>query len=481
MTSDLVLALEMADLADSISGSHFGRPMEVSTKADGTPVTVVDRHVEEALCGLAARRRPADGFLGEEVGRIHRDGTRRWIVDGIDGTHNFAAGHPEWGTLIALEVEGDVVVGVAPAPALRQRWWAARGEGAWTSASGDVGGSEPQRLSVSSTPTLSEAVAIVLPPAEVAEYRSGWRGRVADRVEATARRAAPTVNGYAPLLVAEGRIDASVHLWGGEWDHAALIPIVEEAGGRFSDLWGGRRLDTETAVFSNAPLAGALVELIRDHVGPEPPRPSAPAVRAVIFDLGGVLIDTGDPMRRRSWELRLGLPVGRLDELLTEAIGPGWAGGRTEADIWAWLQGRLGLGESEMAELRVDLYAHESLEPTLARFMDRVRGSWRLGIITNNGPEVRRYLNDRYSLEALVDTVVISGEEKIAKPDPRIYRIAAERLAVDPEECVFVDDREDCVEGARAVGMIGLHHTEPAKTLAELQRIIDSSSALRDR
>ena len=315
-----------------------------------------------------------------------------------------------------------------------------------------------------------------MPPAELTEYRSGWRGRVAHGVEATTRRAAPTVNGYAPLLVAEGRIDASVHLWGGEWDHAALIPIVEEAGGRFSDLWGGRRLDTETAVFSNTRLADGLVELVRDRAGPQPPRHSESPVRAVIFDLGGVLVDTGDPVKRRSWEADLGLPVGRLDELLAEAIGPGWAGGRTEADIWGWLQGRLGLGDHDMARLRADLYAHEHLDPTLAAFMYQVRGQWRLGVITNNGPEVRQFLSDRYSLDELVDTVVISGEEEIAKPDPRIYRIAAERLAVNPEECIFVDDREDYVEGARAVGMIGVHHTDPTRTLAELQTLITPSS-----
>ena len=205
---------------------------------------------------------------------------------------------------------------------------------------------------------------------------------------------------------------------------------------------------------------------------PVEPRP----IKAVIFDLGGVLIDTGDPVKRRSWEANLGLPVGRLDELLAEAIGPGWAGGRSEADIWGWLQGRLGLGDPDMARLRADLYAHEHLDPTLTAYMYQIRESCRVGVITNNGPEVRQFLNDRYSLEELVDTVVISGEEEVAKPDPRIYRIAAERLAMRPEECVFVDDREEYVDGARAVGMIGVHHRDARSTLAELRTLIEPFS-----
>ena len=204
---------------------------------------------------------------------------------------------------------------------------------------------------------------------------------------------------------------------------------------------------------------------------PVTPRP----IKAVIFDLGGVLIDTGDPLERRSWEANLGLPVGRLDELLAEAIGPGWAGGRSETDIWRWLQARLGLGDPDMARLRSDLYAHEYLDPTLTAFMCQIRGRCRVGVITNNGPEVRQFLNERYSLDRIVDTLVISGEEEVAKPDSRIYRIAAERLAVSPEECVFVDDREDYVGGARAVGMVGVHHTDAISTLAELRRLIEPS------
>lgn len=264
---DLELAMEMADRADVITSDAFGGAVEVVLKADGTPVTVVDRRVEQALQELVARQRPGDGFLGEEVGATPAR-RRRWIVDGIDGTHNFASGSPEWGTLIGLEADGEVVVGVATSPGLGRRWWASRGQGAWSAQLPLAPSRQPERLQVSTTRSLEAGQLVVMPPAELAHFRSGWRTDVADHLEGAAHLADPTVNGYAPLLVAAGKIDASVHLWGGPWDHAALVPIVEEAGGQFSDLWGGRSLETETAVFSNRHLHDQILSVVG-----EPPRP----------------------------------------------------------------------------------------------------------------------------------------------------------------------------------------------------------------
>jgi len=121
----------MADLADGISLRHFqSRDFSVATKADGSAVTEVDMEIEAELSSWVARQRPTDGFLGEEVGAAggHQ---QRWIVDGIDGTASFVAGATTWGTLIALEEQGEVVVGVASSPGFGRRWWAARGEGSW--------------------------------------------------------------------------------------------------------------------------------------------------------------------------------------------------------------------------------------------------------------------------------------------------------------------------------------------------------------
>ena len=126
MTSrDLELAHRLADEADAITGRNAGGPVPgLSTKADGSPVTEVDEAVERTLADRLLREFPEDGFLGEEVGQL-RTGARRWIVDGIDGTAAFVARRPEWATLIGLEIDGALSLGIASAPALRRRWWEA--------------------------------------------------------------------------------------------------------------------------------------------------------------------------------------------------------------------------------------------------------------------------------------------------------------------------------------------------------------------
>src|SRR5262245_39761427 len=129
MSSDLALALRMADVADAISLPRFRSGLAIETKPDLTPVTEADREVEAELRRILDDERPDDAVLGEEGGAAGV-GSRRWILDPIDGTRNYARGIPVWATLIALELDGIVTVGVVSAPALRSRWWAKRGGGA---------------------------------------------------------------------------------------------------------------------------------------------------------------------------------------------------------------------------------------------------------------------------------------------------------------------------------------------------------------
>ncbi|MGH2934726.1 MAG: inositol monophosphatase family protein, partial [Gaiellaceae bacterium] len=130
MGDDLAFALRLADAADALTLPRFrAADLHVDTKPDATPVTDADRAVERALRELVARERPGEGVYGEEEG--DDGGSTRWIVDPIDGTRNFSRGIPVWATLIALEREGRIACGVASAPALGRRWWAARGEGAY--------------------------------------------------------------------------------------------------------------------------------------------------------------------------------------------------------------------------------------------------------------------------------------------------------------------------------------------------------------
>jgi len=268
VNADLELAHELADLADRITTRYFGggRPVPWQAKEDGSPVTAADAEVEEALRIRVAECRLSDGFLGEEVGATG-EGTRRWVVDGIDGTDNFAAGRPEWGTLVALEVAGEIALGVATSPGLGQRWWAARGEGAWTaplSGGGPSGG--PRRLSVSKR-SWREARAAIVPPLEAL---TGWYLSVAQQI--VAGLGGPMSAGFGPLLVPNGQLELAVHLGGGIWDYAVWAILVEEAGGTFGDLWGGRRLDTATAVYANnSGMLERVVDLVQGHLPQGPP------------------------------------------------------------------------------------------------------------------------------------------------------------------------------------------------------------------
>jgi len=246
---DLDLALELADLADAVSLARFRAvDLDVQTKPDRTPVTEADLAVERAIRDRLAAARPGDGILGEEFG-TEGDSTRQWILDPIDGTANFLRGVPVWGSLIALAVDGVPVVGVASSPAMGRRWWAARGHGAWTTASaGELGVEAPEasdaasarvpgarRLRVSGVERLADAS---LSFQSLAQWRQAGR---LDRLLALSEqvwrdRAYGDLWSYA--LLAEGVIDITGEFDVKPYDLAALVPIVEEAGGRFTSIAG---------------------------------------------------------------------------------------------------------------------------------------------------------------------------------------------------------------------------------------------------
>jgi histidinol-phosphatase len=264
MSPDLLLALRLADVADAISTPSFrSDSLRVETKADGSPVTEVDRAVEAAMQGVVLTERPGDAFLGEEIGESG-SASRRWIFDGIDGTHNYAAGNPAWATMVALQVDGEITVGVVSSPAGGVRWYAERGRGAWRvdAEPATVGvinfhGLEPRRIHASTTATLDGSTVLAVPPQG---FMLGWRSPLAGQLG----RGEPTrtrTYAYYGAAVAEGGMDAVVILNGGPWDFAANTVIVEEAGGEYRDLWGGRRLDTTTMVFSNGKLTDEILDI----------------------------------------------------------------------------------------------------------------------------------------------------------------------------------------------------------------------------
>ena len=231
--------------------------LQVSRKPDTTHVTEAD-HATETLIRTALRSaRPDDAVLGEEYGS-EGSSRRRWIVDPIDGTANYVRGVPIWATLIALEEDGELRVGVVSAPALHTRWHAARGEGAFSGA---------RRLAVSHVADLADAQLCYSDIASWTTFRTTaqpmidllhhvWRARgVGDFLQ--------------HMLVAEGAADAAVEPVVNLWDLAPILVIVEEAGGRFTNLEGERTADGGSAVSTNGLLHDAVLAALAD-AGPAP-------------------------------------------------------------------------------------------------------------------------------------------------------------------------------------------------------------------
>ncbi|MFJ3392010.1 inositol monophosphatase family protein [Leifsonia aquatica] len=252
-SDDLALALRLADTADRISSEHFrAQDLRIDTKPDRSFVTEADLAVERALRDLIAAERPGDGILGEEYG-TEGDATRQWILDPIDGTANYLRGVPVWGTLIALAVDGVPVVGVVSSPALGRRWWASTGEGAWTA---DETSGEPRRLHVSGVSELEHASLSFQSIAQwddagyldklIALTRAVWRDRAYGDM-------------WSYMLLAEGVLDAVGEFDVKTYDLAALIPIVQEAGGMFTSVDGTPGPGNGSSLASNGHLHPALL------------------------------------------------------------------------------------------------------------------------------------------------------------------------------------------------------------------------------
>jgi len=252
---DLALALSLADTADAITSARFlAADLAVTTKPDLSPVSDADKAVEAQLRDILAGLRPGDAMLGEEDGETG-SGPRRWIVDPIDGTKNFVRGVPVWATLIALEVDGEVTVGVVSAPALGRRWWAARGAGAWTG-----NADEARRLTVSRVAALPDAF---LSYASAGGWHEAGRGPQFEALLAGVWRTRGFGDFWSHVLVAEGAVDLSCEPEVSLWDLAALQPIVEEAGGRFTDLTGAARPDGGSVVCTNGLLHDEVLAALR--------------------------------------------------------------------------------------------------------------------------------------------------------------------------------------------------------------------------
>ncbi|HEX2052593.1 MAG TPA: inositol monophosphatase family protein [Actinomycetota bacterium] len=223
---ELTLALELAEIADEISMKYFSRNPESSIKKDGSLVTVADREVEEAIRRRIREEFPDHSILGEESGLEGSPDAPIWIVDPIDGTNNYAAGIPVFGTLIGLRVDGRTEVGVASAPALAERYDAATGDGARMNG---------KPISVSNVDSLSDAVVCI------GSYRRMARYGFAKQLEGilkVCRRDRGFGDFWGYMLVARGAAEVMLEPNLNIWDIAPLEVIVREAGGRASGFAG---------------------------------------------------------------------------------------------------------------------------------------------------------------------------------------------------------------------------------------------------
>lgn len=244
----LGFALACADAADAVALRYFRHAVEVREKPDRSFVTEADTAIERLLRERIADAYPWHGIVGEEEGVVGDDAAARWYLDPIDGTHNFMRGIPLFGILLALEVDGELQLGVLSAPGLGSRWYAARGAGAWAVHRFGTEAGEPRRIGVSSVDRLEGAHLLYrsLPDIEATGTGPGFRalqGRV------WRSRGFGDFWGYA--LVAEGAAEAMVEADLSPWDLAAPTVLVEEAGGRITDLAGRRTIHGRSALASN--------------------------------------------------------------------------------------------------------------------------------------------------------------------------------------------------------------------------------------
>jgi histidinol-phosphatase len=248
LDDDLALAHRLADLATEVAVPFYERGVETIVKEDNSPVSEADLEVDRRLVEALRQERPEDAILSEESGE-HGASNRRWILDPIDGTFNFVEQRPAWGSHVALEVDGEIVLGVITRPVYERRWYATLGGGAFTS---DASGRNARRLQVSTTSDLAQCRICV------------WSHHSDEQLEVWRREFVLVRPSSLDniLQVAEGELDAVIESRGMIWDHAPALLLVHEAGGTFRDPEGGRRPDLGTSRYTNGRIDAALHQLL---------------------------------------------------------------------------------------------------------------------------------------------------------------------------------------------------------------------------
>ena len=197
-------------------------------------------------------------------------------------------------------------------------------------------------------------------------------------------------------------------------------------------------------------------------------------IRAVIFDIGGVLIRTGDYAARRKWEIQFGLPKGKLSHLVfgSPVAARAMLGEITEADVWQHVAGTLKVSDEQMSQLVADFWSCEGLNAELVQFARTLRPHYQTTILSNAFSTARQAVIDNFQLDATFDPMIISAEVGLAKPDARIFHLAAQRMGVLPDEAIFIDDVLENIESARAVGMRGVQFKDTTQAIMEVRKYL---------
>jgi len=258
ITERLQLAVEVARGAGRVTLEYFRREdLQVERKSDDSPVTVADRRAEEHLRQRISEAFPHDAIFGEELPEKPGSSGFRWILDPIDGTKSFIHGVPLYGTLVGVEYEGESVLGVILIPATDECVYAATGQGAWYLADGQP----PRPARVSNCPTLDKGLFLT---SELSTFDEIGRRDVYNRLETTARLSRTWGDCYGYLMVATGRAELMVDPVVAVWDLAALLPVIEEAGGTFTDWQGRRTIHSGNSIATNGRVLDEVMSVVRN-------------------------------------------------------------------------------------------------------------------------------------------------------------------------------------------------------------------------
>ena len=197
-------------------------------------------------------------------------------------------------------------------------------------------------------------------------------------------------------------------------------------------------------------------------------------IKVVFWDLGGVLVRTEDRSKRERWEHRFGMEPRQLDRLIFggDAGRKASVGEYSVGEVWEWVRQELDLSQEEVEQLARDFWQGDDLDGDLVAYIRGLRPQFQTGLISNAWLELRDLLENHWRIDDAFDDLVISAEVGLAKPDPAIYRLALERLGVEANRAIFVDDFSQNIASAAAIGLHAVHFASPDQAMADVNQLI---------